>query len=333
LVLIISFFWVMAANIARVLAVIQYSRPSGLDLSQGLPHEILGVATFLIAFGLTLSTDRLFLVFNPPASDFDEQPSESTWHELHPPKLAALTISVLVIAGGAVSIGLVTRAASTTMPSLSYKFDIAQLSPSFLPDTIGAWRLIRFNGVTQRADDDNMAARSQSWHFTNGQVLAVVSLDYPYPGYHDLQGCYQNIGWELDARYHETVPAAFVPPSGDFVRLKLVRGKQKDENQKVSTAHAGEEFAYVAFSTFTIDGQPELIGAGTGFLDILRTRFDTVLARLGGGQKPRLRQPAYQVQVICQSPLPWTPAQINQLDDFFLRVRQLMLPPRLQITR
>ena len=105
---------------------------------------------------------------------------------------------------------------------------------------------------------------------------------------------------------------------GDFVRLRL---------QKRS-----DEYGYVAFTAFTLTGAPETLGR-LRLVEALEGRITTFTKRLfnRGEGKIRLRQPIYQVQVVSESPLPLTPAQVRQLDELFLLARQNFAPPKLNI--
>jgi exosortase len=318
LVLVSALGWVMAANISRILAVMYFTKPGVLDLSKGMPHELLGMLTFVSALLLTLSTDRLFLVFNPPRElpeIEDEEAPETTPARRRKHWTAAGAFAILVAAAGVFSAGKVFLSARQTSSPFTFKFDVPELPSSHLPSTLGDWRLVRSDGVIRRADDDHMAAQSQQWRFSNGFQNAVVSLDYPYPSTHDLQGCYENIGWTLAARDLLDVPAAFAPPFGDFVRLRLQKGT--------------DEYAYVAFTAFTMSGEPETLGR-MRIVDALSDRFGSVVKRLtnSGQGKIRLRQPIYQMQVVSESPLPLTPAQVKQLDDLFLAARKNFAPPK-----
>jgi exosortase len=313
--------WVMAANIARVLMVMAFTNPGVLDLSRGWLHQALGMSTFLSALLLTLSTDRLFLVFNPPR---DLLPLDEDLPENHPGRnrsasLAAVVLAVVLLTAGAYSAKLVFSSTRESGAQFTFHFEAPELGPNHLPTAIGDWRLVKSEGLIRRGDDDQLAARSQQWRYSNGFQSALVSLDYPYPGTHDLQACYENIGWTVAARDLLAVAPAFAPPTGDFVRLRLQK--------------RNDEYGYVAFSAFTLNGEPESLGR-IRLVDAVEQRFVGYVKRFlhSGSGKIRIRQPIYQVQVLSESPLPLTPAQVQQLDQLFLMARQQFAPPKLTIT-
>jgi exosortase len=322
LVLAAALGWVMAANIGRVLAVMAFTKPGVVDLSKGWPHQALGMLTFISAFLLTLSTDRMFLVVNPPRvlpqDDVDDEAAESIAPRRRSYALAGLAFTVLLIAAGAWSARQVFASAQSSGAQFTFKFDVQELGPNHLPTALGDWRLVKYDGVVVRTEDDHMAARSQQWRFSNGFQNALISLDYPYPSTHDLQGCYENVGWTLAARDLVDVLPGFSPPIGDFVRLRM---------QKRT-----DEYLYVGYSAFTLNGEPETLGR-LRMVDALQDRVVSVVKRVAksGEGRVRLRQPIYQVQVVSESPLPMTPAQVKQLDELLLHARRHFAPPRMPL--
>jgi exosortase len=320
LVLVTAAGWVMAANIARVLAVMAFTRPGVLDLSRGWLHQALGMSTFLAAFLLTLSTDRLFLVFNPPR---ELPPIDDDFPEGRPGRgraasFAAVAFAMVLLGTGVYSAKLIFSSSQEQGGKLTYNFKIPELGPHHLPTALGDWRLVKSDGLVRRTEDDQMAANSQQWRYSNGFQSALISVDYPYPETHDLQACYENLGWTVAARDLIDVAPAYAPPIGDFVRLRL---------QKRS-----DEYSYVAFTAFTLNGEPETLGR-IRLVDAIETKFSSFVNRVlkQGGGKIRIRQPIYQVQLVSESPLPLTPAQVKQLDELFLLARRHFAPPNLTI--
>jgi exosortase len=319
LVLVAGVGWVMAANTGRILAVMTFTKPGILDLSTGWKHEALGMLTFLSAFLLTLSTDRFFLVFNPPRETprMDEEDSPRVVSRLGGLQWAGATVfSALLLAAGAYSAGNVFTSSQTSSSPFTFLFDLPELPPNHMPQTLGDWRLIRSDGIIRRTKEDVMASNSQQWRYSNGFQNAIVSLDWPYPATHDLQICYENIGWQLAARDLLDVPSAHAPPFGDFVRLRL--------------QNRNDEYAYVAFSAFALTGAPETLGR-LRLVDAFQERFQRVVKKAlnRGDGKIRIRQPIYQVQVVSESPLPLTHAQVRQLDELFLHARRHFAPPKM----
>jgi hypothetical protein len=284
---------------------------------------MLGFLTFSIAVLMTLSTDRLLLVFNPPRrreagameDDAGVWSSRSVLNRsLGTAPIAALTIVYLGFA--AASAAAIRERTVNRGVALSYKFDIPPLGAEQLPATIGEWRRTGFKSFV-RDWDDVQAARSQTWTFTNGVQSAIVSLDYPYPSVHDLQPCYENLGWTTADRQTFDVPIARTPPTGQYVQMRLEKG--------------GDQYGYVAYSSFTTDGQPEDLGR-IRFLGSLSERFlEPLEARFGRNKARAIRAPVYQIQLVSYSLVALTPQQIRQLDDLLFECRQRLSAPKFKV--
>ena len=60
-----AMYWVFIANVLRVTLVTVLNSKWDLPIAEGLGHDLVGVAVFLLAVGLTISSDRLLLFFFP----------------------------------------------------------------------------------------------------------------------------------------------------------------------------------------------------------------------------------------------------------------------------
>lgn len=65
LLLAAAVFWVLVANTLRVIAIVVLGSRWNLPVTEGIGHELMGALVFLMAIGLVLSTDRLFLFLLP----------------------------------------------------------------------------------------------------------------------------------------------------------------------------------------------------------------------------------------------------------------------------
>jgi exosortase len=63
--LLAAFAWVLAGNVARIVAVATLDGVGGVNLSSGWGHEALGICLFAIMLGLIWSTDHLLLLPTP----------------------------------------------------------------------------------------------------------------------------------------------------------------------------------------------------------------------------------------------------------------------------
>jgi hypothetical protein len=114
-----------------------------------------------------------------------------------------------------------------------------QIELNLLPEAVGPWKRPAKLEVEKRETGNPMGEFSRVWRYANGPVQCAVSLDYPYPEFHDLRVCYNNIGWRLD----ET--EAFVQKPEQGLPLHCVRVKME---------RPVERYASLWFCEFDQDG-------------------------------------------------------------------------------
>ncbi len=135
--------------------------------------------------------------------------------------------------------------------------------------------------------------QSQAWVYQQGGVNAVVAIDYPFPGYHDLTICYRNGGWDIEDEKEQR------PAAGAF---SVVRTGRLNEH------------GYLWFAATDEEGQwTEAPKAGVGA---------RLVERFGKTGKASTSDTTYQIQVWAQTYTPLTEAQQGQLEQLFLAVRQ-----------
>ncbi len=310
--------WVLLANIPRVLAVMLWNSPT-LNLTKGFLHEALGFCTFAIALGLTLSFDRLLLFFNPrripdEEADFGDRPG---WSALRARAAVAVPVASVLLAAGIAAVAAFVFFTRNGLPPLDYRFAANLDYKTALPAVIGSWRFDGYKLEKREGElAEGMASRSHLWRYRNGLWEATVALDYPYPGYHDLQPCYQNLGWTLTARDNGTVPPQYAPPAGDYVRLRMAKD---------------DDHLFVAFAAFEDNFQPHPVGLWGQLLDVGAEKFWNDIKGRVTGKDTRLVKRVYQLQVVCQAPFQFTPDQSQQIEDLLFRCRQRLQQPVVSI--
>jgi exosortase len=216
--------WAMMANILRVgMIAIAHAR-WGVDLSSGWPHESLGLATFGIALGLTLSTDR-WLHFVGHIARCTQEEAVSLW-ELRPGRERTATGDVLAehqarLQAHQSKCSLARRSwrlrlLAVAAYSLLIAADVSGLTPEgrrawvhnpltaivqeVMPAGLGRLTLAQFERIERDMTGD-MGQHSCVWTYTGPEVETVrVSIDAPFAGWHELSRCYQGQGWTLEGR-------------------------------------------------------------------------------------------------------------------------------------
>ena len=68
-----------------------------------------------------------------------------------------------------------------------------------LPAKLDDWSVVKYK-IDNRERGSDLGKRSDQWTYRAPDYMAQVSLDQPFPGWHELTTCYRNSGWELVSR-------------------------------------------------------------------------------------------------------------------------------------
>jgi exosortase/archaeosortase family protein len=295
--------WVLAANALRVAAVAYVAVRWGADLSDGWRHQALGAGLFAAVLGLIWSTDR-FLLFltapsGPPKSAAGRFPAAETPRPAAAPRTAGAAAWVLAVgylvllAAHLWSYAKAEAAGQATEDRMAPL--VAKLDAEAFPDRIDRWR--RQNYVPESRDPGSaFGEHSKTWTYQAGANTAALSLDYTFPGWHDLTRCYTGQGWAMDEQVVRRAGGGDRGAPEGFVAVKLSK--------------PGYRSGYLLFSQLDQDGAPLEPRLGAAQLSLYR--HEAILRRwlstLGGGpvaDRADPPGPVYQLQVFveCYSPL------------------------------
>ena len=239
-------FWAIAVNVICVTLVVSLCVQSGADMGAGWQHTAFGAGLFVVELLMLLTTDRLLLFLIEPtglhtaSAEEGAPPGASAeadqtyvaremdfpFHVHHSARLVILRF----IATAFVAVGVFHAATlAYHRPSHGEHLPVARagsgadrtplsdvLSEGTLPQTLGAWKRAGFHAMTRSRNSD-LGRHSIVWRYAGSREGAVVSVDFPFVGWHYLTGCYQARGWEIEARTviehdesQELLDAAFV---------------------------------------------------------------------------------------------------------------------------
>lgn len=173
-----------------------------IDLFAGWKHEALGLVLTAAYLGFIVLADSLLGIVlgnktllrqNKSAQDENESVLEG-WS----------------FAGGIrfVSVLLVILGAVQLVRGWDFHFrkeNARRINPSWMdgsakfsmPQEVDGWRLVSdVKPVPKRAAFED-GVYSHIWQFQKGSMLATISFDYPFFGYHDVTVCYRNAGWKI----------------------------------------------------------------------------------------------------------------------------------------
>ena len=202
---------VLLANVARVsIVTIAFSRWQ-VDLLRGWKHATLGVALYGVSLGLVMSLDQLILLLRSMIPGRSSLPRPSSPRATDSPRvrggprprqLAIVATAIAVIAlinpirwtHGAFA----TEAGSTEVTAIVERAKLA-LNERNMPAELDGWRRVGFK-TEERKSDNAFGQFSACWQYRLGTRVALVSVDYPFLGWHELLICYDAIDWSTQRR-------------------------------------------------------------------------------------------------------------------------------------
>ncbi len=194
IVVVSSIVWAIVMNTLRITVIPPASLWLSIDLSHGMPHQILGFATMGLAFWMLYSTDNL-LVYWFGSGEADLDPDESvkvartnkqTWSLIVYPILLLLSISAVVQ-----SLDLQKKAVRLVGGNI-----FLPLQGDDLPSNINEWQKVSYQ-QQRRTNDADFGEQSDVWIFQDSDHQATFSLDQTFRLWHDLTVCYGNTGWKI----------------------------------------------------------------------------------------------------------------------------------------
>lgn len=307
----VSVFWVLVANILRVVAVVVLSTRYHLPVIEGWGHELLGIAVFAVVIAMVLSMDRLFLFIMPlreklPSlvrADTSRDSASGGAGNLWGRAVWSVAVAVCFV-GVALGLRSMPKARAVTGRLFSPTAGLVEVPGEVLPDRWNGWRKVDFE--YRENENELRGAFSRIWNFRNGRMQAAISIDGPFPSWHDTELCYRGLGYAIQGRDDHILPAD-EGDAGGFTELKIAGGRGRQ--------------GYVLFIAYSEAGQP---------LRPPVSRYASI-TRLLGIWKSRLTEAAprnlyegrvYQVQLLAESGVPFTEVEKADLRDLFHEMRR-----------
>jgi len=189
--------FVILGNIFRITTCASAYYFWDLDLLSGLPHEIFGLVLLLGYFGLVLSLDQLMAFFFLSRSHVVrkvKQPVPPTTSLPGRPVFGFKYASVLLAVVGLACFGWHLNRTGRS----GVAFNVDQELDLVMPENLAGWH--RINSMTGNLSMlQTIGLHSHSWHYLRDGIEAVVAVDYPLDGFHDVRVCYIDNGWQVDS--------------------------------------------------------------------------------------------------------------------------------------
>jgi exosortase len=307
----ISLLWVLVGNVTRILAVACFDGVGGVNLGEGVGHEILGFCLFGLTLVLVWSTDQLLLPLTVlVAIRWRRPPAEDEYPASNEPRRAAAPTRLPPFGATALAAWPVVAAfgvlALTQLSSLRWAggdgwvdlpadvaLRIESLGEDTLPKRWGSWQRSGFE-VIRRKQGDALGQTSRMWHFQRDNGMADASLDYPFLGWHKLTECYTGQGWTIEDQ--EVHQAEAGKETGPFVTVRMHKPLEVDH-------------AYLVFQIRYASGEVRCSGSWCRMCPLAPPR------------NKRLRSPSSSFCVPSPDPSPWPRSSNREAHSLALRGR------------
>ncbi len=216
LLILFAVLFVVLGNVARVVAITVLKSRYGVDLVNGWKHEMTGLVVFAVCLALSASMDQAILFFTDAVRFFPWRKRTGKTAAVPPPAKAAAipmeekTPAALSLRGAGylgaafAIVGLLTMYNVWIHPhafrgdpstgALNIANVQQKMNADFLPKEVGQWQQENYERKT-RSSGDPIGHYSDVWRYRHGKFQALVSVDYPFRGGHDLTVCYTAQGW------------------------------------------------------------------------------------------------------------------------------------------
>jgi exosortase len=278
-----------------------------LNLLSGWQHETFGLVLLLIYCGLIMSLDQFLVFLTKPIDAPAAAPAEQIAPPVHP-RLDApgsgpafgfkLGGAFLAVVGLGVFAAHIYSSRGQTLHSYMDSFthlNRQELKLS-LPTSLAGWQRIN-SDAGDKALVQTFGVHSLTWYFQRDGIEAVVAVDYPLDGFHNVKICYLGNGWQIAAE-----DEMFVPQSHeDLHAIKLTLEK--------SIHHA------VVYHS-VVDGRGNWLSAPAASAP-LKGRF--------ANSSAAPIQTGYRVQLIVGGYSPLSSAAAAATQDLFFQARQTLV--------
>ncbi len=302
--------FVLWANMLRIAGGMWLKSKHHIDVLSGDMHQWASVILFCIAMALILHTDLLVSVVSRWIADhmrrlqseLNPRPLPQRTPAPAPPRtltpvpatrgLWAVAMCFALVGAAQVANAAARGGVGYWIGGGSARSSLRANAEFSLPQQVGNWQRSDAAGRLI-AQPEIEGKQSRAWAYQQDKLTAVVAIDYPFAGFHDLTVCYRNAGWGIQQQ-------ALKQPAAEA--FMTVRGARLNESGYLWYALVDESGRWM---------EPPKTSA-----------VDRLADRLHHLGRTDWNAPAYQVQVWVQTYGPLTDQQQQDLSQLFLVTRQ-----------
>lgn len=228
-----------------------------------------------------------------------------------PVRLLTRIAAGLTLIFGILPAVVVSRDASPSMLSFGlteYSKEQLEKMPKkeSMPALLGEWKQVAFASET-RSTASALGAHSLIWEYRKLDQRFLLSMDFPFRGYHPLEVCYGNSGWNVSNVGAQTDPSA---SKWDWRELTM-------DNQFGSRG-------FVCYSLMTEDCQPFGNVIESDVKMNLAGRMGALFGPNAERSSPVFQPVCYQIQIICESGRKLSAEELEDLRQQFFTARELL---------
>jgi hypothetical protein len=173
-----------------------------------------------------------------------------------------------------------------------------------MPAALGEWRRVDF-GSEERSTASFLGAHSLIWEYRKQDQRFLVSIDFPFRGYHPLEVCYGNSGWEVSS-----------------AESKIDKSPDTWDWREISMSNEFGSRGFVCYSMMTEDCQPYANVIESDVSQNISGKLMTIL-RSKAFNTPSVFQPVcFQIQIVCESGRQLTDEELDDLRTQFFAARR-----------
>jgi len=276
-----------------------------VDLLSGWRHETFGVLLLLAYCGLILSVDQLMLFLTRrPVSENKVPPAVANSSDFPPKQAAAAlppifdlrfvgwvmaSVSLVVLALG-IGLGDVRSVLAKPNPGKPRELTLT------LPANLAGWQRVDTKGDSS-AVVETVGVRSTQWRFQRAGQQAVVAVDYPLLGFHNVKLCYIACGWRVVKEEQLASPADL----GEKLAIKATLKNSAGQNAVVFHAVINEHGQWLSASVWKRILPARIVG------------WDAVMS-----------EPSYRIQVLTGGYMPLSDTMVAEVQELFSAASQAL---------
>ncbi|TSA33560.1 MAG: exosortase/archaeosortase family protein [Verrucomicrobiaceae bacterium] len=225
---------VVIGNVVRITLGAWLRYHGGLDILTGWKHEWLSIILVVAYIALVIALERVLPRGNTKSPDAPEIQIPGT-PEKRPSLRWARAAGIVFAILGVIGIFRGWEKLQEGVEPLRMARSSLKSTATFrMPESIGGWTRLE-TGPPLLNKIESLGLSTLIWTYETRGMRAVVALDYPISGYHDVEGCYKNAGWVIGRKEHN------VPRTGKPDRIEIEMKKSPDSQGTLWFATMNEQ--------------------------------------------------------------------------------------------